>query len=82
MTMRITISVFFYLLFLIGPSAAQSTGSYQNDTATVKKLIEKAQHNRFFNPDSSVAYAHEALKLSQLINFKKGEVAAYFTIAE
>jgi signal transduction histidine kinase len=82
MTMRITISVFFYLLFVTGPSAAQSTGSYQKDTARVIKLIETAQRNRFFKPDSSVSYAEEALKLSHLINFKKGEVAAYYTIGE
>ncbi len=62
--------------------AAQSSKSYQDDTAKVIKLIETANRLRFFKPDSSVPFAKEALQLSHSINFKKGEIAAYNVLGE
>jgi len=82
MITRIIVSIFFYIFFAIGWAEAQSPGSYQRDTARVMRLIETAQRYRFFKPDSSVVYAAEALQLSQLISFKKGEVEAYSTFGE
>jgi len=82
MIMKITMSVFLYLLFVIRPALAQNTNSYQDDTSRVMRLIETAQRYRFFKPDSSVPFAKKALELSNLINFKKGEVAAYTTLGE
>ncbi len=80
--MRITVSSIFYLLFVINPVAAQSSKSYQQDTAKVIQLVEQAQQLRFFKPDSSVLVAEKALQLSNLINFKKGKAAAHITLGE
>ena len=82
MIFRVVISIFFYLLFAICPTAAQSSKSYSDDTAKVIKLIATAQRLRFFKPDSSILYAEKALQLSQLINFKKGTIAAHNTLGE
>ncbi|HET6766773.1 MAG TPA: tetratricopeptide repeat protein, partial [Chitinophagaceae bacterium] len=82
MILKIAISIFFYLVFAIGPAAAQNISSYHEDTARVWRLIDTAQRYRFFKPDSSVVYAQEALKLSHMTGFKKGEAAAYFTLGE
>jgi len=79
---KIIISIFTYLFITVEFTEAQTTNSYQRDTARVMRLIEKAEDYRFFKPDSSVIYAHEALQLSQSINFKKGQVEAYSTLGE
>ena len=81
MIVRVTISIFFYLLF-VGYAVAQSAGSYKDDTARVKRLIEAAERYRFFKPDSSLPLAQKALALSLLINFEQGKIAAYETLAE
>ena len=73
MTFKITISIILYLLFVVGPAAAQRPSSYQDDTARVMRLIEAAQRYRFFKPDSSLPLAQKALALSHLINFKQGK---------
>ena len=82
MILKITITTIFYLLFVIEPTAAQSSKSYHDDTANVIKLISTAQRLRFFKPDSSVVFAEKALQLSRSINFKKGEIAAHNTLGE
>jgi len=82
MIVRITISIIFYLLFEISPVVAQSSKSYLEDTAKVMRLIDTAQRLRFFKPDSSVVFAEKALQLSNLINFKKGTIAAHNTLGE
>ena len=82
MIVRVTISIFFYLFFVIESATAQITGSYQNDTARVMRLIDTAQRYRFFKPDSCVPFAEKALELSRLINFKKGEAGASITLGE
>ena len=82
MIVRIMISIIFYLLFAIWPVTAQSSKSYQDDTAKVIRLIDTAQLLRFFKPDSSVVFAEKALQLSNLINFKKGAIAAHNTLGE
>ncbi|HET9747451.1 MAG TPA: tetratricopeptide repeat protein, partial [Chitinophagaceae bacterium] len=82
MIVRITISIFFNMLFVLGPASAQNTGSYQNDTAKVVELIAIAQRYRFFKPDSCVPFAEKALEISRSINYKSGEVAAYITLGE
>ena len=82
MTVKVAISIFLYLLFKNCPTAAQSNESYSDDTAKVIKLIATAQRLRFFKPDSSVLYAEKALQLSDLINFKRGTIAAHNTLGE
>src|SRR5688572_7700751 len=79
---QIIISGFLYLFFVIRPAMAQSTISFDDDTARIRKLIDTANRYRFFKPDSCVQFAEKALQLSRLINFKKGEVEAHTSLGE
>ena len=82
MKVRTNISMFLYLLFVMGPAIAQNTGSFQADTARAMRLIDTSERYRFFKPDSVVPYAEKALQLSRSINFKIGELEAHTSLGE
>jgi len=85
---------FFILLFIVGIShhlfssentktevLLENLSNAQHDTTKVNILLKLAQETSYSNINSSEAYARQALKLSQQINYKKGLAYANFRLS-
>ena len=54
----------------------------QKDTSRILLLVQLAGNYRFFNPDSSIIIAQQAIDLAQMIHFDKGKVRALINYGE
>ena len=52
------------------------------DTSRILLLVQLAGNYRFFNPDSSIIIAQQAIDLAQMIHFDKGKVRALINYGE
>ncbi len=54
----------------------------RQDTSRVLLLLELSSNYRFFNPDSSLLLAQQAMQLAGKANFPKGEARAFYIYGE
>ncbi len=90
--MKIYIIISLFLAAFIPKAIAQSpltTDSLKNlliqtrqDTSKIMLLLELSTKYRFFNPDSSVLFAQQAMQLADKANFPKGEARALYVYGE